>query len=61
MLALTRGWDRAEVEQLVRDVIIDVIDPFVYQEALDLTELHRQERRRIYIVSSSPEEMSFDG
>jgi HAD superfamily hydrolase (TIGR01490 family) len=49
MLALTRGW--------VRDVIIDVIDPFVYQEALDLIELHRQERRRIYIVSSSPEEI----
>ena len=57
MLALTRGWDRAEVEQLVHDVIIDVIDPFVYQEALDLIELHRQERRRIYIVSSSPEEV----
>ena len=57
ILALTRGWDRAEVEQLVRDVIIDVIDPFVYQEALDLIELHRQERRRIYIVSSSPEEV----
>ena len=57
MLALTRGWDRAEVEQLVHDVIIDVIDPFVYQEALDLIELHRQARRRIYIVSSSPEEV----
>ena len=57
MLALTSGWDRAEVEQLVHDVIIDVIDPFVYQEALDLIELHRQARRRIYIVSSSPEEV----
>ncbi len=57
MLALTKGWDRAQVEQLVQDVIIDVIDPFVYQEALDLMELHRSERRRIYIVSSSPEEV----
>jgi HAD superfamily hydrolase (TIGR01490 family) len=57
MLALTKGWNRAEVERLVQDVIIDVIDPFVYQEALDLMELHRQERRRIYIVSSSPEEV----
>jgi HAD superfamily hydrolase (TIGR01490 family) len=57
MLQLTKGWDRAEVERLVRDVIIDVIDPFVYQEALDLMALHRQERRRIYIVSSSPEEV----
>ncbi|HSD49089.1 MAG TPA: HAD-IB family hydrolase [Actinomycetota bacterium] len=57
MLALTKGWERAEVERLVHDVIIDAIDPFVYQEALDLMALHRQERRRIYIVSSSPEEV----
>jgi HAD superfamily hydrolase (TIGR01490 family) len=57
MLALTKGWERSQVERLVQDVIIDVIDPFVYQEALDLMELHRSERRRIYIVSSSPEEV----
>ena len=57
MLALTKGWERSQVEQLVEDVIIDVIDPFVYQEALDLMELHRSQRRRIYIVSSSPEEV----
>ncbi len=57
MLALTKGWERSQVEQLVQDVIIDVIDPFVYQEALDLMELHRSQRRRIYIVSSSPEEV----
>jgi HAD superfamily phosphoserine phosphatase-like hydrolase len=57
MLALTKGWERSQVEQLVEDVIIDVIDPFVYQEALDLIELHRAEGRRVYIVSSSPEEV----
>jgi HAD superfamily hydrolase (TIGR01490 family) len=57
MLALTKGWDRAEVEALVRNVIIEVIDPFVYQEALDLMELHRSEGREVYIVSSSPEEV----
>jgi HAD superfamily hydrolase (TIGR01490 family) len=57
MLALTKGWDRAEVERLVQDVILDVIDPYVYQEALDLIELHRSEGRRIYIVSSSPQEI----
>jgi HAD superfamily hydrolase (TIGR01490 family) len=57
MLSMTKGWDRAEVEQLVHQVIIDVIDPFVYQEALDLMELHRASGRRIYIVSSSPEEV----
>ncbi|HEY7477950.1 MAG TPA: HAD family hydrolase [Actinomycetota bacterium] len=57
MLQLTKGWDRGAVERLVEDVLLDVIDPFVYQEALDLIELHRAEGRRIYIVSSSPEEI----
>jgi HAD superfamily hydrolase (TIGR01490 family) len=57
LLSMTKGWNRAEVERLVRDVIIDVIDPFVYQEALDLMELHRAQGRKIYIVSSSPEEI----
>ena len=57
MLALTKGWDRSQIEDLVRDVLFDVIDPCVYQEALDLIALHRSEGRRIYIVSSSPEEV----
>jgi HAD superfamily hydrolase (TIGR01490 family) len=57
MLALTKGWDRTQVERLVQDVVLDVIDPYVYQEALDLMELHRTEGRHLYIVSSSPEEI----
>jgi HAD superfamily hydrolase (TIGR01490 family) len=57
MLQLTRGWDRGQIERLVEDVLLDVIDPYVYQEALDLIALHRSEGRRIYIVSSSPEEV----
>ena len=57
MLQLTKGWDRAQVERLVQDVMLDVIDPFVYQEALDLIAEHQAAGRRIYIVSSSPEEV----
>ncbi len=57
MLALTKGWKRTEIEHLVEEVILEVIDPYVYQEALDLMELHRSEGRGIYIVSSSPEEI----
>jgi HAD superfamily hydrolase (TIGR01490 family) len=57
MLALTKGWNQEQVETLVREVLFDVIDPYVYQEALDLMALHRSEGRRIYIVSSSPEEV----
>src|SRR5437588_2539726 len=57
MTALSKGWDKSEVEQLVREVLIDLIDPYVYQEALDLMALHRALGRRVYIVSSSPEEV----
>ena len=57
MLQLTKGWDRGQVERLVQDVMLDVIDPYVYQEALDLIAEHQAAGRRIYIVSSSPEEV----
>jgi HAD superfamily hydrolase (TIGR01490 family) len=57
MLQLTKGWDRGQVERLVQDVMLDVIDPYVYQEALDLVAEHQAAGRRIYIVSSSPEEV----
>jgi HAD superfamily hydrolase (TIGR01490 family) len=57
MLQLTKGWDRGQVEQLVEDVVLEVIDPIVYQEALDLLAEHRAAGRRIFIVSSSPEEV----
>jgi HAD superfamily hydrolase (TIGR01490 family) len=57
MLQLTKGWDRAEVERLVQDVLIEILNPFVYQEALDLMALHRSEGRAVFIVSSSPEEV----
>ena len=57
MLALSRGWEKDEVERLVREVLVEILDPFVYQEALDLLALHRALGRRVYIVSSSPEEV----
>jgi HAD superfamily hydrolase (TIGR01490 family) len=57
VLALTKGWDRAQVEQVARGALRTVIDPFLYQEALDLMELHRAQGRLVYIVSSSPEEV----
>jgi HAD superfamily hydrolase (TIGR01490 family) len=57
MVSHTKGWDRVQVERLVEEVLLEVIDPYVYQEALDLMELHRAEGRAIYIVSSSPEEV----
>jgi len=57
MSALSKGWEKTAVEELVREVLIELIDPYVYQEALDLMALHRALGRRVYIVSSSPEEV----
>jgi len=57
MLQLTKGWDRGQIERLVEDVLLEVIDPYVYAEALDLLAEHRDAGRGIYIVSSSPEEV----
>ena len=57
ILALSKNWDSAEVEELVRDVIADLVEPYVYLEALELIEEHRAAGRKIYVVSSSPEEV----
>jgi HAD superfamily hydrolase (TIGR01490 family) len=57
MLALTRGWDREQVEEIVRDALATLIDPYIYLEALDLMELHRALGRNVFIVSSSAEEI----
>jgi HAD superfamily hydrolase (TIGR01490 family) len=56
MLALTRGWDRSQVEQIIREAMSE-LDPYIYLEALDLMELHRALGRKVFIVSSSVEEV----
>src|SRR5919204_5521000 len=57
MLALTKGWEKDQVEEVVREALTELIDPYIYLEALDLMELHRARGRRVFIVSSSPEEI----
>ena len=57
MMALSTGWEQSAVEEIVRDVLINLIDPYVYQEALDLIALHKALGREVYVVSSSPEEV----
>jgi HAD superfamily hydrolase (TIGR01490 family) len=57
MLALTAGWDRQQVEEIAREALATLIDPYIYLESVDLMELHRARRRRVFIVSSSPEEV----
>jgi HAD superfamily hydrolase (TIGR01490 family) len=57
MLALTKGWEKDQVEEVIRDALTDLIDPYIYLEARDLMELHRALGRKVFIVSSSPEEI----
>jgi HAD superfamily hydrolase (TIGR01490 family) len=56
-LRITRGWDQARISAIVRDTLTEVIDPIVYDEALDLIREHQAAGRRVYIISASPEEI----
>jgi|SRR5665811_363032 len=57
LLQLTRGWEADRVQRLVRETLQEVIDPLIYQEALDLFDVHRRAGRQLYLVSSSGEEV----
>jgi HAD superfamily hydrolase (TIGR01490 family) len=56
-LRMAKGWHRDHVRSLVRETLTEVIEPIVYAEALELMRAHRDEGRRVFIVSSSPEEI----
>jgi HAD superfamily hydrolase (TIGR01490 family) len=57
VLALTKGWDQSEITEIVRHTIGDVIEPIVYEEALDRIRSHQRWGHRVFIVSASPEEV----
>src|SRR3954452_1185233 len=57
VLRVARGWDHAHVASIVRETLDEVIEPIVYDEALDLIREHRAAGRRVFIVSASPEEV----
>jgi HAD superfamily hydrolase (TIGR01490 family) len=56
-LRITRGWDQATINAIVRDTLTEIIDPIVYDEALDLIRQHQAAGRRVYLISASPEEI----
>jgi HAD superfamily hydrolase (TIGR01490 family) len=57
MAELCRGWDVAQVRQIVTETLHELIDPLVYDEAVELIESHREAGREIVIVSSSGAEV----
>ena len=56
-LAVTKGWDRDEVSSIVRETLLETVEPIIYAEALDLMDDHRERGDRIFLVSASPEEV----
>lgn len=56
-LRITRGWEQARVSAIVRETLTDVVEPIVYDEALELIQQHRARGDRVFLVSASPEEV----
>ena len=57
VLKITRGWDRDEVRQLVKETLNDAIEPLIYAEALELIDYHMAQGEEVYLVSSAPAEI----
>jgi HAD superfamily hydrolase (TIGR01490 family) len=56
-LKLTRGWEQQKVRTIVREAIDEVIEPIVFEEALELIRQHQADGRLVAIVSASPVEV----
>jgi HAD superfamily hydrolase (TIGR01490 family) len=54
---ISRGWEKEKVVAVLRQELPDIVDPLIYEEALELMEEHRRAGRALYIVSASPEEL----
>src|SRR4051794_11844268 len=57
VLALTKGWEQQKVREIVEETLEDVVEPIVYDEALELIREHKAAGRLVFIVSASPEEI----
>ena len=56
-LKVTKGWDHNEVKKLVAETINDVIEPLIYDEALELIDHHLASGDEVWLVSMSPAEI----
>jgi HAD superfamily hydrolase (TIGR01490 family) len=57
LLELTQGWEKDRIQGLVRETLTEIVDPIIYAEAMEVIMSHREAGRRVYLVSSSPEEI----
>ena len=57
LTSMCTGWDVAQVREIVSETLHQIIDPIVYDEAVDLIAVHKAAGRDIVIVSTSGEEV----
>jgi HAD superfamily hydrolase (TIGR01490 family) len=57
VLAVTAGWDQAQVSRIVAEHLANAVDPIIYTDAVRVIAAHRQAGRRIFLVSAAPEEI----
>lgn len=55
--SLARGWNVAQVREIVAETLHDLIDPLIYDEAASLIEEHHAAGRDVVLVSSSGSEL----
>ncbi len=53
MSKLVAGWDVDKVQQIVSETLDDIVDPIVFQEAVELIARHKAAGRDVIIISSS--------
>lgn len=54
---LTKGWDKAQIEDIVEETVDEIVAPLAYAEALALIDEHHRAGRRVIVISSSPVEI----
>jgi HAD superfamily hydrolase (TIGR01490 family) len=55
--AMCAGWDVAQIREIVSETLHEIIDPIVYDEAVQLITEHKAAGRDVVIVSTSGEEI----
>ena len=53
MAELVMGWEVETVKGIVAETLDQIVEPIIYQEALDLIALHKEAGRDVIIISSS--------
>ena len=57
LTSMCTGWDVAQVREIVSETLHEIIDPIVYDEAVELIAMHKAAGREVVIVSTSGEEV----